>query len=372
MPILAALLAVTFYSDVLPILERRCLACHQTGEAAPMSLASFRETRPFAKAIRDAVTSQSMPPGGALPADELAILRQWAARPVEGDSPRAAVLPVKPTVRADLTLRMATPFSVPASQTIDYQYFILSTGLAQARWVQAIEIRPGNRRVVHHAVAFVRTARSEFLRGGRLSVEDEVLATYLPGEGVLRLPPGQAKLLPAGAELVLQLHYTSGAESETDQTEILIEFGPTPLERVYTLSVAQGDFSIPPFAKAHPVTAEFTVQTGVRILAVTPHMHLRGRSLRVLAADTLILDLPRYRFDWQLRQPLRKPMQLARGETIRLEATFDNSRNNPRNPDPSATVRWGEQSWQEMLVAFIDVAIPAAWPPEEIYRPKRF
>ena len=369
---LAALLAVTFYSDVLPILERRCLACHQPGEAAPMPLASFQQTRPFAKAIRDAVTSHSMPPGGSLPADELAILQQWAARPIEGAAPRPAVLPVKPTVRADLTLRMATPFSVPTSQTVDYQHFILSTGLAEPRWVQAIEIRPGNRRVVHHAVAFVRTARSEFLRGGRLSVEDEVLATYLPGEGVLRLPSGQAKLLPANAEIVLQLHYTATPQIETDQTEILLEFGPTPRERVYTLSVAQADFAIPPFAKAHPVTAEFTVQTGVRILAVTPHMHLRGRSLRVLAGDAVILDLPRYRFDWQLRQPLPKPVTLARGESIRLEATFDNSRNNPRNPDPTVTVRWGEQSWQEMLVAFVDVAIPAAWPPEEIYRPKRF
>jgi len=372
MPMLVALLAVTFYSDVLPILERRCLTCHQTGEAAPMPLASFRETRPFSKAIRDAVTSHSMPPGGALPPDEIAILQRWAAHPAEGNSPRAAVLPVKPTVRADLTIRMPTPFVVPASQPIEYQHFILPTGLAQSRWVQAIEIRPGNRRVVHHAVAFVRTARSEFLRGGRLSVEDEVLATYLPGEGVLRLPPGQAKLLPAGAELVLQLHYTAAPQTESDQTEILLEFGPTPRERVYTLSVAQGEFVIPPFAKAHPVTAEFTVQTEVRILAVTPHMHVRGRSLRVLAGDTVILDLPRYRFDWQLRQTLPKPLTLARGETIRVEATFDNSRNNPRNPDPSASVRWGEQSWQEMLVAFVDVAIPAAWPPEEIYRPKRF
>ena len=372
MPIFAALLAVTFYSDVLPILERRCLSCHQTGEAAPMPLAAFGEARPFAKAIRDAVTSHSMPPGGALPGDEVAILRQWAARPIEGNSPRAAVLPVKPTVRADLTLRMPTPFVVPASQAVDSQHFILPTGLAQSRWVQAIEIRPGNRRVVHHAVAFVRTARSEFLRGGRLSVEDEVLATYLPGEGVLRLPPGQAKLLPAGAELVLQLHYTATSRPEEDQTEILLEFGPTPVERVYTLSVAQGEFAIPPFAKAYPVTAEFIVQTGVRILAVTPHMHLRGRSFRVLAGDRVILDLPRYRFDWQLRHSLPKPLTLARGESIRVEATFDNSRNNPRNPDPAASVGWGEQSWQEMLVAFVDVAIPAAWPPEEIYRRKRF
>lgn len=368
----AAVLAISFYADVLPILERRCLGCHQAGEVAPMALGSFAEARPFAKAIRDAVTSHSMPPGGGLAAGELAVLRQWAVRPVAGTAARAAVLPMRPEVRGDLTLRMAEPFAVGAKAAVDYQHFVLPTGQSERRWIQAIEIRPGNRRVVHHAVAFVRTARSEFLRGGRLSVEDEVLGTYLPGEGVLRWPEGQAKLLPEGAEIVLQMHYTSTGKAEEDQTEIRLEYGPTPRERVYTLSVAQWEFAIPPFAEAYPVTAEFAVQTGVRVLAVTPHMHLRGRSMRVTAGETVVLDVPRYRFDWQLRRVLAKPVTVASGETIRVEATFDNSRNNPRNPDPAATVRWGEQSWQEMMVAFVDVAIPAAWPAAEIYRAKRF
>ncbi|MCA2964309.1 MAG: hypothetical protein ACK58M_24280 [Acidobacteriota bacterium] len=368
----AALLAVTFYADVLPILERRCLGCHQAGEAAPMPLGSFAEARPFAKAIRDAVLQATMPPGGGLPAAEAAVLRQWAARPAPGPGARPAVLPVRPSVRDDLTLRMPAPFPVPPGATVDYQHFVLPTGQTTPRWVQAIEIRPGNRRVVHHAVAFVRTARSEFLRGGRLSVEDEVLGTYLPGEGLLRWPAGQAKLLPAGAEIVLQMHYTATGKPEEDQTALRLEFGPPPRERVYTLSIAQWDFAIPPFAPAHPVTVAFPVQTGVRVLAVTPHMHLRGRSMRVTAGDAVVLDLPRYRFDWQLRRVLPRPVELAAGEVIRVEATFDNSPNNPRNPDPAATVRWGEQSWQEMMVAFVDVAIPAAWPPAAIYRPKRF
>ena len=368
----AALLAVSFYTDVLPILERRCLGCHQAGEAAPMTLGSYAEARPFAKAMRDAVLRESMPPGGGLPAAEVAVLRLWAARPTPGAGARPAALPVRPTVRADLTLRMPAPFSIQPGATVDYQHFVLPTGRGKPQWIQAIEIRPGNRRVVHHAVAFVRTARSEFLRGGKLSVEDEVLGTYLPGEGGLRWPAGLAKLLPAGAEIVLQMHYTATGQAEQDQTEVRLEFGPPPRERVYTLSVAQWEFAIPPFARSYPVTAEFPVQTGVRVLAVTPHMHLRGRSMRVMAGDTLVLDLPRYRFDWQLRRVLHRPVELAAGEVIRVEATFDNSRNNPRNPDPSATVRWGEQSWQEMMVAFVEVAIPAAWPPTEIYRPKRF
>lgn len=337
-----------------------------------MALGSFSEARPFAKAMRDAVVSESMPPGGGMPAAEVAILRQWSARPVAGSPVRVAVLPVRPVLRGDLTLRMAEPFRVPAEATVAYQHFVLPTGQEQGRWIQAIEIRPGNRRVVHHAVAFVRTARSEFLRGGKLSVEDEVLGTYLPGEGVVRLPEGLAKWLPAGAEIVLQMHYTSTGQAESDQTEIRLEYGVRPRERVYTMSVAQWDFAIPPFAKAYPVEAEFTVRTGVRVLAVTPHLHLRGRSMRVTAGEQVVLDVPRYRFDWQLRRVLTKPVTLASGETIRVEATFDNSRNNPRNPDPSATVRWGEQSGQEMMVAFVDVAIPAGWPPTEIYRPKRF
>jgi hypothetical protein len=372
MPMFAALLAVTFYADVLPILERRCLGCHQAGEAAPMALGTFAEARPFAKAMRDAVVSGSMPPGGGLAAEEVAVLREWVRRPVAGGPVRQAVLPVRPTVKGDLVLRMGEPFAVGAGATVEYQHFVLPTGQNERRWIQAVEIRPGNRRVVHHAVAFVRTARSEFLRGGRLSVEDEVLGTYLPGEGVLRWPEGQAKLLPAGAEIVLQMHYTSTGQTEKDQTEVRLEFGPTPRERIYTMSVAQWEFAIPPFAKAYPVAAEFTVHTGVRVLAVTPHLHLRGRSMRVTAGETVVLDVPRYRFDWQLRRVLPRPVELAAGETIRVEATFDNSRNNPWNPDPSATVRWGEQSWQEMMVAFVDVAIPAAWPPTEIYRPKRF
>lgn len=371
MLLLGTLYVVSFFADVLPILERRCLGCHREGEAAPMALGSFEDARPYAKAIRDAVLRQTMPPGGGLDKKEVEILRQWAQRPVQG-TPRAVQWPEQPTVRTDLTLPMPEPFTLPKGSIIEYQHFVLPTGLKQDRWIQAIEIKPGNRRVVHHAVAFVRTVRSEFLRGGRLSVGDEVLGTYLPGGGILRLPAGTAKLLPKDSEIVLQLHYTAGAQDETDQTEVRLEFAEKPRERVYTMSIAHWEFEIPPFAAEHPVETEFRVGTGVRVLAVTPHMHLRGRSMRVTAGERVVLDVPRYRFDWQLRRELPKPVELGSGDVIRVEATFDNSRNNRQNPNPAASVRWGEQSWEEMMVAFVEVAIPADWPPEAIYKAKRF
>jgi hypothetical protein len=397
---------ILFYQDILPILERRCQSCHRPGEAAPMALLTYQQVRPYARAIRDAVLRRSMPPWfadappGAFANDprltpaEIHTLRQWVAggalpgtpRPPTRQWPDGWRIPPPGAV-----FSMPLPFSIPPSGEVDYQHVIVPTGFSTDRWVTALEIRPQSRAHVHHAVVFVRPPRSQWLRNqpagvlftakGQalqgLSTLDEVIAAYLPGADPHLLPPGQAKLIPAGSDLIFQIHYTANGRPASDQTRLGLVFAAEPpLIRHYSLSIAQGDFSIPPLARAHPVQAEFVVNTPTHIYALAPHMHLRGKSMRVRAIEPddsqrLLLDVPAYNFYWQLLYRPAKPIPIPRGTRLLVDAVFDNSPANPRNPDPRATVGWGEQSREEMAVCFIDFLLPLPISPNELFRAPR-
>ncbi len=405
---LALLAAVPlFYQNVLPILERRCLSCHRPGEAAPMSLATYQQARPYARAIRDAVLRHTMPPWFAdsapgqfandprLSPAEINTLKQWAAAgapagtpvPPKADWPQGWRIPTP-----DAVFQMPQPFALPAAGEVDYQHVIVPTRFTQDRWVTALELRPQSRAHVHHAVVFVRPPKSVWLRHqppgqlftakgqalAGLSTLDEVIAAYLPGADPHILPPGHAKLIPAGSDLIFQIHYTTNGKTALDQTRLGLVFATQPPKiRHYSLSIAQGSFSIPPRAPAHPVQATFPVGTHTEIYALAPHMHLRGKSMQVrtIAPDdteTTILDVPRYDFYWQLVYRPAKPIPIPRGTKIILDAVFDNSPNNPRNPNPSATVKWGEQSNEEMAVCFVDFLLPIPISPNELFRAPRF
>ena len=395
----------TFYKDVLPVLERNCQSCHRAGEAAPMPLVSYQDARPWAKAIRHAVLTKKMPPWLADPSvghfandrtmapAEVQTLVKWADAGAPAGNPKDARKSIEFAEgwnigKPDVILEMPAAYEVPATGTIEYQHIIVPTGFTEDKWVQVVELRPGNRAVVHHAAVFVRPPESKWMRNvklgepagrkaeGGISLYEEILDFHVPGAVPHALPEGQAKLVKAGSDLVFQLHYTAIGKPATDRSRIGIVFAKQPpRERIFTLQIANRGFVIPAGAADFPVDAKLTLQSDARIVALNPHMHLRGKSFefRVATASDqqVLLFVPRYDFSWQLQYYLAEPLALARGSRIECFATFDNSPNNPANPDPSMEVRWGDQSWEEMMVGTVDVAIDARMDPMDLYRPAR-
>jgi hypothetical protein len=398
--------APTFYRDILPLLQRNWQSCHRPGEAAPMPLVTYDETRPWAKSIRQAVLTKKMPPWFADPAyghfsndrsltkHEIETLIAWVDAGAPAGNPKDAPAPVEFTEgwnigKPDVILEMASEYQVPASGTIEYQHFIVPTGFTEDKWVQVVELRPGNRSVVHHAAVFVRPPESKWMRevkpgepasGKQVAgqgLSDELLDFHVPGSVPHRLEPGQAKLIKAGSDLVFQMHYTAGGKPATDRTRIGIVFAKqAPRERIFTLQIANRGFAIPPGAGDYPVEAKLVVQDSARIVALNPHMHLRGKSFEFRIAppggeSQVLLRVPRYDFSWQLQYYLTEQMALSPGTRIECYARFDNSPNNGANPDPSKEVHWGDQSWEEMMVGTVDVAIDVRTNPMDLYRPKR-
>lgn len=388
-----------FHRDILPILERRCQACHRTGEMGPMPLESYAQVRPWARAIREAVRLRRMPPWFADPRhgrfsndpslrpEEIARIAAWVNAGAPEGPREAASKPGKqvPAPRMDQVLRMPQPFVLRRGSSLDYQFLIFPQKFTADRWVRQVVVRPGDRSVVHHAVLYVREAGSAWLAGepvgipfapraGRTTTAD-ILAVYAPGSPAVDLPPGMAKKIPAGAQLVLQLHYTPRADRDTrDQTEVGLVFANAPpAHRVVTLQLANNEFVVPAGERGHRVTAMGTLPRPALLLNFFPHLHLRGAAFEFELVgeggrqETLLRVVP-YNFYWQLTYWLAAPRLLPAGARLRATATYDNSAANPRNPDPSVDVRPGEQSWQEMMIGFFDVAIAPDLDKETFFR----
>lgn len=369
----------TFYGDVLPILQKRCQECHRPGEMAPMPFVNYQETRPWAKAIRVAVLTRKMPPWFADPccgkfandrsltAGEIATLAAWADSGAGQGEQRDA--PPRPRWPAgwnlpshDAVIEIPRAFEVPAEGAVEYQYFITPTSFNEDRWVQAAEARPGNRAVVHHVVVYIREPGSTWTHG---PTKADILTVYAPGSSPEMWPPGMAKLIKAGSDLVFEIHYTPNGKPASDRTRVAIRFAKSPPEkRVLTLQMANEKFVIPAGASDYRVTAWGTLPNDALLLGFFPHMHLRGKAfeytrVRDDGQPETLLKVNRYNFYWQLSYRLATPMPLAKGTKLEWIAWFDNSPNNPHNPDPSVDVRYGQQSWQEMMIGFFDVAVDA-------------
>jgi hypothetical protein len=258
---------------------------------------------------------------------------------------------------------------------------VLPTRFSEDRWVQAAEVRPGNREVVHHVIAFVRPPGSRWLEEaepGKVFVPEErkksrdnverdetreLLVGFAPGmeEGVWQ--EGYAKLVKAGSDIVFQLHYTAGGEPATDRTKIGLVFAKEkPRKRVVTLAAANGKFKIPPGAPSHEVKSDWIIAEDVELVSLMPHMHLRGKDFLYELSfpngeKETLLSVPKYDFSWQFFYYLEHPKLLPKGARLECTAHFDNSANNPANPDPGKEVRWGDQSWEEMMIGFFEIAI---------------
>ena len=407
----------TFARDVAPIVFTKCASCHRPGEVAPMPLLSYRDVRPWAGAIKQKVTTREMPPWDAdahygkfrndlsLTDREIDTLVRWVdggAR--EGDP---SVLPSLPTFpegwqigTPDVVFEMQQDYQVPASGEIEYQYFEVPTNFADERWMQAGEVRAGDRAHVHHIIVYVREPQP-VQRPNVISVRaipgaaaappvaaarpatppaprapaaqptvrrtgDNMLVNWAVGEDAPVFLPGMAKRIPAGSTLIFQVHYTTNGTPGRDRSKLGLIFAKEPPQReVRTGMVANAGFAIPPGAANHEVAAEATFSDDVKVWSMHPHMHLRGKDMTYTATypdgrTEIVLRVPGYNFGWQTDYWLAEPLVLPKGSKLHVAAHFDNSPANRANPDPKATVRWGDQTWEEMMIGFFTYTVEGA------------
>jgi hypothetical protein len=367
------------------------------GEIGPMPLLSYDDVRPWAAAIRESVKLRRMPPWFADPKhgtfannprltdEEVGLIDDWAASgAAEGKQPdvHPGIKPgIKQRLSTDITVTMPVPVSIPAGAVIDYQYVILPLDFKFDRWVRAVEIVPGDRSVVHHAVVYVRESNSQWLRSVEPGVpyapprsdpeslarirdtKADILAVYTPGAAVMTCPDGMAKKIPAGSDLVLQIHYTSGKTATVDRTQVGLALSTAaPEKRILTLQMGRDDLRIPPGEPDYRASISGTLPNEALLISLFPHMHLRGKAFDFDIVGPKgyverLLAVKPYKFNWQLNYVLKTPRMLPKGTVLRWTGYFDNSPNNPANPDPTVEVTWGEQSWDEMMIGFFDVAV---------------
>jgi len=392
--VLGAAEPVTFHKDIEPLLQAHCQGCHRPGEIGPMPLLTYQNTRPWAKAIKEAVLARKMPPwfadsgaqhylnDASLSDVDIQKLTAWVdSGAPEGDSADAPA-PLKyvdgwTIGQPDLIVEMPHAYEVPPTGTIEYTYVILPTHFTEDRWVTAAEIRPGNRSVMHHAALHVRPPGSKWLReyptgepfvpatgtGNELRPSDEWLTNYAPGRPAYGLPPGTAFLVKAGSDFVLQFHYTTNGTAASDRSKIGLIFAKAPpSKRAFIAAVTNMNFVIPAGKPDHRAVASVTLASDAALLSVGPHMHLRGKSMEIAATypdgkfETL-LRVPRYDFNWQLLYEFEHPKAAPIGTRLEVTGVWDNSANNRYNPNPNSEVRWGDQSWEEMLLAWVTLQI---------------
>lgn len=371
--------AVTYAEHIAPLLNDRCVQCHRPGEIAPFSLTEYDEVVGWADMIVEVTRERRMPPWHADPHfghfanenrlsdDQLQLIQTWVnAGAPEGDRTRKPALPQftagwQLPREPDLVVNMADkPFAVKATGEVRYQYFSVDSGLKEEMWMSAAEVIPGNRAVVHHVIVFAAAA------DGKLTDMDrQFVAAYVPGLRVASYPKGMAKKLPAHAKFIFQIHYTPNGTPQEDLTKIGFVFAKPDgiTHEVRTISTVTRRLNIEPMKDDQRFTTNpVTAPVDLLLLSLSPHMHLRGKSFRYEVTwpngkTETLLDVPHYDFNWQTAYRLSEPTIIPQGTRLVGYGSFDNSPKNLANPDASATVTWGDQSWEEMLIGYADVAV---------------
>jgi peroxiredoxin/mono/diheme cytochrome c family protein len=370
---------LNFAEHVAPVVYRHCGECHRPNDIGPFSLIDYDEVKGWGAMMVEVIDQGLMPPWHAnpehgtfanhreMPEADKQLIRDWVAagaprgdltkRPPIPEPAGEWLLPKEP----DLIVAMgSTPFEVPAHGTVDYKYFVVDPGLTEDRWVKGAQIIPGNRSVVHHSIVFIKPPDEESGSG------QGWLAAYVPGQRPLPYAEGYARRIPAGSKFVFQQHYTTNGKVSEDITQIGLVFAdPAEITHaVDTLVALNQTFEIPPHHPNHQVVGSLNqIPQQAMMLGLSPHMHYRGKSFQLTAVRNdatepaqVILDIPRYDFNWQHVYAFSEPLLLEGISRIDFVAAFDNSTDNPANPDPSRTVTWGDQSWEEMAIVYFDVA----------------
>jgi hypothetical protein len=396
----------TFNKNVLPILQKNCQGCHRTGEIAPMSLISYQDARPWAKAIKAAVATKKMPPWFAelghfandptLSEADVKTLSAWADIGAPEGNPKDAPPPIQFhdgwNIKPDMIVEMPKDFHVAATGTINYQNFLVKVNFPEDTWVAAAEMRPGNSKAVHHGRVIVRPPGSKFMAdaipgepyettsaaAGNPQEGTDLLGKYNPGLGAQSFNvEDSAKFIPKGSDLVFNLHYTAVGTPQTDRSKVGLVFAKHPPKNRYWMSPgtpAAFNLAIPAGDNNAEVISEVTVGVDDAKLAyIQPHLHLRGKDyeLRLIypTGETQTVFKGQWNFEWQIGYQLEKPIVMPKGTRILAIAHFDNSINNKYNPDATKQVLWGDQNWDEMQSGFLGLIFDANADSSKVFKP---
>ncbi|MEW4490072.1 redoxin domain-containing protein [Thalassoglobus sp. JC818] len=370
--------SLTYAKEISRILQNRCVECHREGEIGPFALTDFEEVQGWGEMLLEVIDQKRMPPWHAnpdhgeflnarsMPQDEIEQLREWVRGGMPFGDEKDLPPPVPPAEKwqlkrePDLVLDMhSRPFNVPAEGTVEYQYFVVDPQFEEDQWIVGAQVVPGNRSVVHHCLVFIRPPDGEDFRRVRW------LTGFVPGQLPVDLPENYGIFVPAGSRFVFQMHYTPTGAQEEDlsQLALLLANDEDVTHEVATLIGINRDFEIPPNVSSFAVDGDVTyLPDSGKLIGIAPHMHVRGKAFSVDVVrdgerDT-VLDVPHYDFNWQHFYQFVEPLPLAELKGIEFRSVFDNSEKNPVNPDPEQYVTWGDQTWEEMALAFFTVAIP--------------
>jgi mono/diheme cytochrome c family protein len=370
---------VTFTKDVAPILYKSCVECHRPTMFAPMSLLTYDDARPYARSIKQRVVSRIMPPWGADPAHgefkndprlsqaEIDTIAAWvdggAVKGNDADLPKAPQFADGWTIgKPDAVFTMEEEFDIPATGVIPYQYLRVPTHLTEDKWIQAIEIRPSANAQVHHVLAYTQPAGQPINQGGALGPTN--IGGVTPNKPGITFEPGVARLLRGNSDLIMQMHYTTNGKPSKDRTRIGVIYAKQPPTKLQAGGmVLQPRFVIPAYDGNAEVKGTTTLQRDTVMTSLTPHMHVRGKDMTYIAhypdgTDEILLSVPKYDFNWQISYELKTPKILPKGTIVEVIAHYDNSAANKFNPDPSKDVKWGDQTFEEMMIGFWSTVVP--------------
>jgi hypothetical protein len=374
LPAMAAGNAPTFTKDVAPIFYKSCIECHRATMFAPMSLTSYEDARPWLRSIKKRITERTMPPWGSemahglfrndprLSDEEIQTIVAW----IDGGAPEGdkADLPKMPALaegwtigKPDAIFSMTEDYKIPASGTIEYLYIRIPMNLPEDRWYTAVEIKPTARAHVHHVIAYTEPSSDQPPRPGSTFGPTNITGVS-PNKPGLVFEPGIAKLLRAHHDIILQMHYTTNGTEAIDRTQVGFVFAKEPPKQVHVTGLAaQLQFLIPAGDPNAEVKAVSVLRQDTILTSLTPHMHVRGKDMTYTAfypdgTSEVLLSVPNYDFNWQITYELASPKRLPKGTRIEVVAHYDNSPGNKYNPDPTKDVKWGDQTWEEMMIGF--------------------
>lgn len=379
---------VTYCKQISRIIQQHCLDCHRPGQLGPFSMMEYEKVKAWADTMRETIVDRRMPPWHAdprygkfsndrsLPEKDKELFLAWidagCPKGDEKDLPAAKHYPDDEgwsMGKPDVVLKMPEPLRIPALAPkggYPYQYVMVPTNFKEDVWVQAVEARPGNKAVTHHILAFIQRPGQRIggLARGQDSIGASLLVGTAPGDSPAIYPDGVGKKIPKGSYILMQMHYTPIGSEQWDQSQIGLKLCKSPPRfEGHTRAIMKRRFAIPPGEDNYRVAASSVFKDGAEILAILPHMHVRGKDFQTKlrypdGREEIILNVPKYDFGWQTFFRYKDHIRVPPGTRMDVIAHFDNSQDNPNNPDHTKTVYWGDMTWEEMMIGWVDYYVP--------------